>query len=54
MGASNQLEPRTGRLTEVLPIAAVTFVALLGFGAFIPLRDDRIRLGGEIFGSTGI
>jgi DHA1 family tetracycline resistance protein-like MFS transporter len=37
MGASNQLEPRTGRLTEVLPIAAVTFVALLGFGAFIPV-----------------
>lgn len=37
MGASNQLEPRTGRLTDVLPIAAVTFVALLGFGAFIPV-----------------
>jgi OOP family OmpA-OmpF porin len=25
-----------------------------GLGAFIPLRDDRIRLGVEIFGSTGI
>jgi DHA1 family tetracycline resistance protein-like MFS transporter len=37
MGASNQLEPRTGRLSDVLPIAAVTFVALLGFGAFIPV-----------------
>ncbi len=37
MGASNQHEPRTGRLTDVLPIAAVTFVALLGFGAFIPV-----------------
>ncbi len=24
------------------------------FGAFLPLRDDTIRLGAEIFGSTGI
>lgn len=25
-----------------------------GFGAFLPLRDDTIRLGAELFGSTGI
>jgi OOP family OmpA-OmpF porin len=25
-----------------------------GFGAFLPLRDQTIRLGAEIFGSTGI
>ena len=37
MGASNQREPQSGRLSDVLPIAAVTFVALLGFGAFIPV-----------------
>lgn len=37
IGASDQREPGSGRLTDVLPIAAVTFVALLGFGAFIPV-----------------
>ncbi len=25
-----------------------------GFGAFVPLKDDTIRLGAELFGSTGI
>ncbi len=35
--ASDKLEQRAGRLADVLPIAAVTFVALLGFGAFIPV-----------------
>lgn len=37
IGASDQHEPSAGRITDILPIAAVTFVALLGFGAFIPV-----------------
>jgi MFS transporter, DHA1 family, tetracycline resistance protein len=35
--ASDQRGPASGRLADILPIAAVTFVALLGFGAFIPV-----------------